>query len=136
MRGVKKEKKELNKLNICLQGWPPSKKNSKQIYINRKTGKRFITASDNFKAWHLKAFYSLKKTIPTINTCKSITLTFYNPTKARYDLSNKTESVMDLLVDRGILLDDKSECTGAVTMIPGGQDKENPRVEIELEIID
>jgi len=29
----------------------PSKKNSKQLRINRKTGKRFIASSDNYQEW-------------------------------------------------------------------------------------
>ena len=48
------------------------------------------------------------------------------------DLTNKAESIMDTLVDAGILEDDCWKQTGPVHLIPMGVDKDNPRVEVEL----
>lgn len=53
------------------------------------------------------------------------------PDHRRCDLTNKAESVMDLLVDNGFIEDDCWQITGLIELSCGGVDKENPRVEIE-----
>lgn len=61
-----------------------------------------------------------------------ITLTFFPKTKRSSDLSNKCESVMDCLVDNGVLLDDNWNIVKKILLVFGGVDKTNPRVEIEI----
>ena len=115
---------------ITLSGDVPSKKNSQQIYLG-KNGKRFITASKNYKHWHEEHSWRLgghKK----INSICSILLTYYPSTRRRSDLTNKSESVMDLLVDNEIIDDDNWFVVPEVRMKFGGVDKVNPRVEIKI----
>lgn len=85
--------------------------------------------STAYSKWHKDASKqvagSRKQSSPDIS------LTFYFPDKRRCDLTNKAESVMDLLVDCGILEDDSWQFTGRVQLIPGGVEKDNPRVEVE-----
>lgn len=48
------------------------------------------------------------------------------------DLTNKAESVMDLLVDCGIIVDDSWQVVEKLTLRIGGIDKKNPRVVVEI----
>lgn len=86
----------------------PSKKNSKQLYYNKKSGKRFITTSDSYKSWHEEAFYQLKSqyNLATLEKVEKIKIEFFSPNKRAFDLTNKAESIMDLMVDCEIIKDD------------------------------
>jgi len=119
-------------MKIILKGRIPSKKNSTRRI---KRGNRiFNVPSEAHEQWHVEQQYSLMKQrlIPDdpIEKCHYIDLYFHFPDKRRADLSNKTESVMDLLVDVGILKDDSWQVTGPMYLHPSGVDKNDPRVEI------
>jgi Holliday junction resolvase RusA-like endonuclease len=92
---------------LHLGGHVPSKKNSRRFL---KRGKRvFSVPSEAHEVWHEAQLWFLKGQWPANNTLhlvKSIALTFHAVDARRNDLSNKAESVMDLLVDAGILADD------------------------------
>ena len=98
----------------------PSKKNSKQMFYNRKTGRWFPTSSENFKAWDKNNLLFLKSQYheSTIEKCLKIDLhiTFY--TKHRKDLTNVAEGLMDCMVNAGILIDDHWQVTGEVHLYP------------------
>ena len=70
-----------------------------------------------------------------INNVSLIHLTIYSENKRKFDLTNKAESIMDLLVDAGILLDDNYEVVPKLILEYGGQDKENPRCEIQIHLL-
>ena len=61
-------------------------------------------------------------------------MTIFAKDKRRFDLSNRFESVADLLVDCGVLADDSVDVLPDVRMIYGGIDRTKPRAEIEIEI--
>lgn len=87
----------------------------------------------NYRSWHTDASKQLlyqKK--PKINDIYHVEITFYPGTKRKGDLSNKAESVMDLLVDNGFLPDDNWFFVPRLLLNFGGVDKDNPRVEITL----
>lgn len=111
-------------MKLIIRGRIPSKKNSR---INTRSGRSF--PSSKYTAWHKDASNQISGAIKQIN--KDVVLTFYMPDNRRCDLTNKAESVMDLLVDNSIFEDDAWQITGEVRLIPGGIDKDNPRVEIE-----
>lgn len=67
---------------------------------------------------------------PVERQISSIELIFYPSTKRKADATNKAESVMDLLVDAGIIEDDNWFVVPKVELQFGGVDKEKPRVEI------
>lgn len=112
---------------ITIYGNTPSKKNSKQIVPVH--GRYIIISSKNYAQWHkeaLKQLIGAKKVVtPTIPYIK-----FYQGTARQYDLTNKAESIMDLLVDAGIIPDDSVEYIPEIHLSHGGKDKENPRAEI------
>lgn len=98
-------------------------------------GGRLLTVpSEAHQAWHEEQMWFLKKydkfKIP--GTELKISMVMYAPDKRRGDLSNRFESVADLLVDAGIIEDDSWFIVPSVTMAFGGIDRENPRVEIDI----
>lgn len=109
---------------IVLKGRIPSKKNSR---INTRSGRSF--PSSKYTEWHKDASLQLKGT-PKINNGSFISIHFYMPDNRRTDLSNKAESIMDLLVDNGILEDDCWQVVPILGLKGCGVDKENPRAEI------
>lgn len=61
-----------------------------------------------------------------------VEIRIYFPDNRRADMSNKIESLMDLMVDCCLLIDDSWQHTGTVEMIPCGIDRDNPRAEITI----
>ena len=114
-------------MKIIIPGRIPSKKNSR-ITV-RKTGRSFPSAK--YKAWHREASKHIKDNIKgaMIERCK-VTLSFYAPDKRATDLSNKTESIMDLLVDNKVIKDDNWFVCPNVHMIFKEIDRTNPRCEV------
>lgn len=98
---------------LKLEGRVPSKKNSR---INIRAGRSF--PSKKYTEWHEDASWQLfiQKKKVGIKKC-TIEIEFYPPDKRRYDLTNKAESIMDLLVDNGILEDDNASVVQRVTLI-------------------
>lgn len=120
-----------------MNGNTPSKKNSKQIVYVR--GRPLIISSKKHKDWHSIALESLKLSCikqnihkMTLTTTSDIILTFYAENRRKFDLTNKAESIMDILVDVGLLEDDNYEVVPNLTLKFGGLDKNNPRCEIEI----
>jgi Holliday junction resolvase RusA-like endonuclease len=92
---------------ITLTGRIPSKKNSR---INTKSGRSF--PSKEYSAWHKSATIQLLSQgvkRDKIDKLESIQLDFVFGDNLKTDLTNKAESVMDLLVDYGFILDDNRQ---------------------------
>ena len=77
--------------------------------------------NNRYRKWHKAASWEIvsqgfknKK----IEKCTGIKLTFHFSDFRVRDLTNVAESVMDLLVDTGVLVDDKWTVTGPVNMVP------------------
>lgn len=119
-------------MKLTLYGRIPSKKNARVSFI--RGGKMINIPSKNYQDWNKEAVSILKLsyTGSRIEKCIKVSLTFFSPDKRKYDLSNKTESVMDTLVDAGILEDDNYNVVPELILKHGGLDKENPRCEIEI----
>ena len=121
--------------HITLMGRIPSKKNSKQIVGGAR---KFIVPSNSFKVWHAPAMIEIRQQIRglklpiTLAYDHLVTLRFFAPDKIKGDLTNKAESIMDLLVDAGVLEDDNWFAVGAIDLRFGGVDRERPRVEVEI----
>lgn len=83
------------------------KKNSQQIYVNSRTGKRFITQSDNYKQFEKDCWQYLVK-YQGLNIQKAVNLRclFFVPDKRRRDIINLEEAIADILVKYNVLADD------------------------------
>ena len=110
---------------ITIKGRIPSKKNSRRMLANGMN-----IPSLNYKNWHTDASWQLKGASKIPNG-SWLVLKFYMPDNRRTDLTNKAESIMDCLVDNGILEDDSCQVIPNLTLIFKEVDKKNPRCEIE-----
>ena len=123
-------------MEIVITGRTPSKKNSKIMVCRGKFP--MLLPSAKYKEWHKDAIIQLaQQKVPKdkLNKPIKITTTFYAPDKRVFDLSNKIESIHDLLVDYGFLEDDNYTILKEVVTIYGGLDRKNPRAEIKIEDI-
>lgn len=133
---------------FTLAGRIPSKKNSrKAIYVH---GRTIMIPSDAYKAWHEGAEWELvaqmkklgvkgwtglpnekplrlKNIVPV-----SIEIVMYAPDLVRGDLTNKAESIMDLMVDVGLLADDNWRVVPELLLRFGGVDRVKPRAEVTI----
>jgi len=116
-------------MEITLKGRIPSKKNQKQIIY--RNGKPLIISSKKHKEWHTEQMWMVKGK-GKVEEVKNIDITLYAPDKRKGDLTNKAESIMDLLVDAGIIEDDNWMIVPNVFLRFGGVDKENPRAVITI----
>lgn len=117
------------KFTIPLE--PRTKKNSQQILLNRKTGKRFISQSDIYKQYEKDCKWFMPK-IETITTPINIKYTFYRSTRRLCDLNGLIQAMDDILVKFGIILDDNFTIVAGHDFSRVKIDKENPRVEVEI----
>ena len=119
----------MGRLKIILKGRIPSKKNSKQVFA--RGGRVIVIPSENYKVWHEEQSYMIKKYRPKkpIEKCE-VEILFYAPDKRKADLTNKAESLMDLLVDNNFIVDDNWFVCYEIKLYFGGVDKKNPRAEV------
>jgi Holliday junction resolvase RusA-like endonuclease len=117
----------MNEEHIIVYGSIPSKKNSRNIFV--RGGKIMNIPQANYKKWHEESIPQLVG-IQKKENIQEVVLTFFPKDKRLFDLSNKAESIMDLLVDGGIIEDDNYSIIPVLTLIIGEQDKEEPRCEI------
>lgn len=115
---------------LILPGRIPSKKNSRNW--NPKT-KRLET-SLQYKEWWSQQIGPLRRIagemgMPIPFEFELLVLAYW-PDKRRADLSNKVESVFDLLVDAGILADDNWTVLGDYRVKSVGIDRDRPRFEL------
>lgn len=128
--------KDLQTLSITIKGNTPSKKNSRRPFV--RGGRMMNFPSKRYTEWHKDATIQLKGSkLPSpdvlpLKIVEHTTLTFYAPNKRKYDLSNRAESIMDLLVDCGIIEDDNWSVIPRLEIIHGGVDKNNARCDILL----
>lgn len=88
---------------LTLHGEPPSKKNSR---INTRSGRSF--PSKKFSQWHAGAVSEIRRQwegAPLAGTL-NIALVFLHKDKKRRDSDNQVSSILDTLVDAGVLQDD------------------------------
>lgn len=118
-------------------GIPPiSKKNHQRILYNAKKGTRFVAPSVEYERYERDALRLLPKAAQPISTTVNVKLIFFMSNRRRVDLVNLIEAANDILVRRGILLDDHS---GIIVSHDGSRvlyDRERPRTEIEIEEVE
>lgn len=121
--------KELYRFIIPIA--PVTKKNSSNIFINKNTGKRFISPSDRYKQYE-KDFMLLCPLIPIIDFPINLKAIYYMPSKRKVDLINLHSCLHDCLVKKGIILDDNCSIIISTDGSRVFYDKENPRTEVYI----
>ena len=123
-------------MKLEISGDPPALKNSKQIFVNRRTGKPFITSSTRSKVWQASAIDQLRdqfKGLVVKDYPINVAMEFWFSTKRRKDLDNALSGVMDALVQAEVLLDDDVAHVDNISISFGGYSKDEPKVIIYLD---
>lgn len=119
-----------------IKGHVPSKKNSKRRV--QRGAHVFMIPSAAHEVWHADAMmqvrYQYSNTKGAVLVARSVQIEFFARDKRGNDLSNKAESIMDLLVDAGILADDNWHVVPILGLIYRGVDKANPRALITIKV--
>jgi len=121
----------LYRMTIELPGDVPSKKNSRRHVI--AGGRVLNIPSKAYAAWHEEMSWRLAAGKPAAPIERArIALTFYPRTRRLFDISNKVESVLDLLVDCGYLVDDNYRAVPELRAAFGEVDRERPRAVVDI----
>ena len=97
-------------MEINITGDVPSKKNSRNIFV--KGGRIINIPNKRYKEWlddSLMQCQSLKiahSGVVPIEKAERVIITIYPSNKRKFDLDNRLGSIMDFLVDLGIITDD------------------------------
>jgi crossover junction endodeoxyribonuclease RusA len=125
-------------VNITIKGRIPSKKNCKMALPIK--GRCMVVNSGAYTKWKKDAGQQVQETLRKWKFWDDVPLQkvaikmfFYAPDRRKTDLTNKAESIMDLLVDEGILKDDCCEVVPFLTLLFMGVEKDNPRMEVQIE---
>ena len=121
-------------MKLTIKGKTPSKKNSRNIFV--RNGRIVNVPSKLYKEWHDHAMIQLQQQFNNYQVSDypiAINVLVYYGTKHRHDLDNALSSIMDVLVDAQIIVDDDVEHISQITVQHGGLDKEDPRTEIYLD---
>lgn len=117
------------------------KKNSQEIRINRRTGKRYISQSQRYLNFEQECGFYLQQYLREmaitdfipIDYPVTLKITFYFPDKKKRDIANFVNAIQDILVKFGVLKDDNSNI---VKSLDGTRIiYEEGRQEIVIEII-
>ena len=104
-------------VGFSLLGIPPSKKNAIVVgYKNKKRRRIYAGPSSDYQKWEKQAVINLKSQMT--NTIRrlvpfakcSLKIIFMVKSRRLWDLSNKTESIMDALVKSRIIENDHRFC--------------------------
>lgn len=124
-------------MTFTIHGETPSKKNSR--ILNTKTKKSF--PNRRYVEWHEAAVAEIMSCIARgeaerVPPGKRVALmfTFYHGDERKRDDDNQLSSVLDTLVDAGILADDKWK-VAPFKFVYNDLDRENPRVEVCIEFV-
>ena len=122
-------------MKLTYQGVVYSKKNSKSIIKNHRTGKPMIVASKKAKDMEKNMageFSTQRGEHPAINRPSSVCMKLYRKDNIKRDLDNVATSVLDGLVRGNVITDDNYSIVKSLRIEDCGVDKNNPRVEIEI----
>jgi len=118
-------------INFIIPLPPISKKNSQQIFVNKKTGKAFITPSAAYKKYEAAALQYIPQSI-YISAPVNVQCLFYVPTRRKCDLTNLLEAVDDIMVNAQLLADDNYTVIQSHDGSRVYYDKENARTEVYI----
>lgn len=120
-------------MTFTIKGETPAKKNSRITLPNGRNipGKRY-------REWHDAALpqvlAQLKGTWPLLDEPCEVALSFFHGDFRRRDCDNGASSVLDLLVDAGVLSDDNWKIVRTLK-VANFYDKGKPRVKVEIKAL-
>lgn len=120
-------------MDITIRGRIPSKKN--EHFAKLIKGKICVFPSTKYQKREndqMKWLMADKIRPLKLDKPLKVVYKFRFPDSRKTDLSNKLESINDLLVRYGLFADDNHEILACIEATSMGIDKENPRCEIEI----
>lgn len=112
---------------------PRSKKNCMRILHNRRTGKPFVAPSVTYEQYQMDARWFIPEL--KIDYPVNIKCLFYMKTRKRVDLTNLLESIDDIMVKYGTIIDDDHKILVSHDGSRVLYDKENPRTEVYITVV-
>lgn len=123
-------------MHLTLYGNPVTKKNSQRIlYKFTKSGRKtpFIAPSKAYVDYETTCLRQIKRPHSPVSARVNVRCVYYMKTARRVDLANLIEATTDILVKARVLEDDNSKIVAAHDGSRVELDRNNPRVEIEIE---
>ncbi len=123
-------------MHLTLYGNPVTKKNSQRIlYKFTKFGRKapFVAPSKAYVDYETDCLRQIKRPRSPISSRVNARCVYYMKTARRVDLANLIEATTDILVKARVLVDDNSKIVAGHDGSRVELDRENPRVEIEIE---
>jgi len=123
-------------MKLTLIGDPRTKKNSQRlITVNGRHIPLTSKAYAEYREGCLKQITGTRRLL-NINFPVNVKVLYYMRTRRKVDLLNLLEATCDILVDAGVLEDDNSRIVAGHDGSRVLYDKDNPRAEIEITVID
>src|SRR5574344_1359995 len=122
----------MDEIRIMIKMPPRTKKNHSQIIFNKKTGKRMVIPSKQYKEYEQACLWQIRKPAKPVDVPVNVKCVYYMPTHRRVDLCNLIGATMDILVLAGVLADDNSYIAAAHDGSRVLYDKDEPRTEITI----
>lgn len=122
-------------VELIYNGVVLSKKNSKRIIRNPRTGKPLVISNPSAKKNEdsmVKAFKKQSEYLELPLKKCWVKVNIFEPNWTRRDLDNQVTSILDALVKAEVLKDDGIKNVVGIKVSFGGVDATNPRAEITL----
>ena len=119
-------------MHLTLYGEPRTKKNSARI-LQTRAGRPFVAPSKAFADYETSCLWQIRSPPSPISARVNVRCVYYMKTARRVDLANLIEATTDILVKAHVLEDDNSKIVAGHDGSRVELDRENPRVEIEIE---
>lgn len=122
-------------LQLVHRGVVLSKKNSKRIIRNPRTGKPMVASNKAVKDNEHNmtdefSIQTLGQAKPI--ACCAVSIKIFEPNCQRRDIDNQATSILDALVKAQVIADDSYKCVQELNVRFEGVDRENPRAEIRI----
>lgn len=126
----------MKQIELVYHGVVYSKKNSKRIIVNRRTGRPQIISNQRARemevamAKEFQAQMAETKWEADTNTIYKVTIYIWAKDRTRRDLDNQATSILDALVAAGVIPDDSMKYVISLQVEFMGVDKNDPRARV------
>ena len=111
---------------------PMTKKNSQQIFWNKKINRPFITQSERYKNYEKEACNFIPKIETPIDYPVRVKATYYRGSRHLVDINNLNQALHDIMVKYELLKDDNYNIVASVDGTRVYYDKDNARTLVEI----
>ena len=126
----------IKRLAMTIRLAPVTKKNNMQLVKNPKTGKLMPIQNKRYRQYEKEGAAFIQGMDVAIDYPVNVKATYYMPTRRRVDLINLHAALHDVLVKYKVLEDDNCRIIVSTDGSRVKYDKEDPRTEIVIEVID